>query len=153
MKVARLLLTEAFKIVMLTSAFQHTSSVIAKAKAETWQVTWSSHLNLTLNLCTLFFVLLLAFLSHLPPPKFPNCSSPSESVSVFAGYLRFHFSVSQSKALRSRARGYFSELCKPHAWRSLIHPFALTFFLLNFLRLPQISRPPPLAQITLPVPC
>ena len=43
-------------------------------------------------------------------PNFPNCSSPRESASVRAAYLRSHFSVSQTKALRSRARGYLSEL-------------------------------------------
>ena len=43
-------------------------------------------------------------------PNFPNCSSPRESASVYAAYLRCHFSVSQPKALRSRARGYLSEL-------------------------------------------
>ena len=43
-------------------------------------------------------------------PNFPNCSSPRESASVFADYLRSHFSVFQPKALRSRARGYLSEL-------------------------------------------
>ena len=44
-------------------------------------------------------------------PNFPNCSSPRISASVYAAYLRSHFSVSQPKALRSRARGYLSELC------------------------------------------
>ena len=43
-------------------------------------------------------------------PNFPNCSSPRESASVYAAYLQSHFSVSQPKALRSRARGYLSEL-------------------------------------------
>ena len=43
-------------------------------------------------------------------PYFPNCSSPRESASVYSAYLRFHFSVSKPKALRSRARGYLSEL-------------------------------------------
>ena len=43
-------------------------------------------------------------------PNFPNCSSPRKSASVYATYLRSHFSVSQPKALRSRARGYLSEL-------------------------------------------
>ena len=38
--------------------------------------------------------------------NFPNCSSPRESASVYAAYLRSHFSISQPKALRSRARGY-----------------------------------------------
>ena len=43
-------------------------------------------------------------------PNFPTCSSPCESASVFGDYLRFHFSVSQPKSLRSRARGHLSEL-------------------------------------------
>ena len=43
-------------------------------------------------------------------PDFPNCSSPTESALVYADYLGSHFSVSQPKALRSRARGYLSEL-------------------------------------------
>ena len=34
----------------------------------------------------------------------------SPILAVFADYLRAHFSISQPKALRSRARGYFSEL-------------------------------------------
>ena len=42
-------------------------------------------------------------------PNFHNCSSPMELVSVFANYLRSHFSVFQPKALRSRARGCFFE--------------------------------------------
>ena len=42
--------------------------------------------------------------------NFPNCSSPKGSASVFVDYLRFHFSVSQPKALRSSARGYLSKL-------------------------------------------
>ena len=45
-------------------------------------------------------------------PNFPNCSSPRKSASVSATYLRSHFSISQPKALRSRARGYLSELCQ-----------------------------------------
>ena len=46
-------------------------------------------------------------------PNFPNCSSPEESSSVHAAYLRSHFSVSQPKALRSRAKCYLSELHRP----------------------------------------
>ena len=45
-------------------------------------------------------------------PNFPNCSSPRESTLVYAAYLRSHFSVSQPKILRSRAKGYLSELCR-----------------------------------------
>ena len=43
-------------------------------------------------------------------PNFLN-SFPRELALVYAAYLRSHFSVSQPKALRSRARGYLSELC------------------------------------------
>ena len=44
------------------------------------------------------------------PSNFPNYSSPRKLASVFTDYLRSHFSVSQPKALSSRARGYLSEL-------------------------------------------
>ena len=40
--------------------------------------------------------------------NFPSCSSSKESSSVYADYLRSHFSVSQPKALRIRAKSYFS---------------------------------------------
>ena len=60
-------------------------------------------------------------------PNFPNCSSPRESASVYAAYLRSHFSVSQSKTLRSRARGYLSELsratCPVESHSSFCSPF------------------------------
>ena len=64
------------------------------------------HLSLTLNLYTL-----LRSIAGSPSSSSssPNCS-PRESASVYAAYLRSHFSVSQPKALRSRARGYLSEV-------------------------------------------
>ena len=78
------------------------------------------HLNLTLNLCTLFFALLLAL--------FPNCSSPRESASVYAAYLISHFSVSQLKAQRSKTKGYLSELrratCPVESHSSFCSPFS-----------------------------
>ena len=43
-------------------------------------------------------------------PNFLNCFSSRESASVYAAYLRSHFSVSQPEALCSRARGYLSEV-------------------------------------------
>ena len=101
--------------------------------------------SLTLNLCTLFFVLSL---THLLPSLI--CSSPRELASVFADYLRSHFSSSQPKALHSKARGYLSEPC---AMRSLTCLFAFSSLPLNFLRLPLISLCPlPLAQTKLPMP-
>ena len=65
-------------------------------------------------------------------PNFPNCSSPRKSASVYAAYLRSHFSVSQPKALRSRARGYLSELrratCPEVSHSSFCSPFSPTEF-------------------------
>ena len=68
-------------------------------------------------------------------PNFPNCSSPRESASVYVTYLKSHFSVSQPKALHSRARGYLSELrratcpeksqlsfCSPLSYGELLAP-------------------------------
>ena len=85
------------------SASRRASSVIAKAEAEAWQTTWSSLSPKSVD-------------SHLRSiagspslsssfPNIPNCSFPRESASVYAAYLKSHFSISQSKALRSRARG------------------------------------------------
>ena len=66
-------------------------------------------------------------------PNFPNCSSPNESASVYAAYLKSHFSVSQPKALRSRARGYLTELrratCSVESHSSFCSPFSPTEFL------------------------
>ena len=66
-------------------------------------------------------------------PNFPNCFSPRESASVYAAYLRSHFSVSQPKTLYSRARDYLSELCQatfPEESHSFFYsPFSPTEFL------------------------
>ena len=66
-------------------------------------------------------------------PNFPNCSSPRESASVYAAYLRSHFSVSQPKALGSRARGYLTELCQApcpvESHSSFCSPFSPAEFL------------------------
>ena len=63
-------------------------------------------------------------------PNFPNCSSPRELASVYAAYLRSHFSVSQPKARRSRAKGYLTELhratCPVKSHSSFCSPFSHT---------------------------
>ena len=73
------------------------------------------------------------YVHSLLPSSSPNCSSPSESASFYAAYLRSHFFVSQSKALRSRARGYLSELrrvtCPEKSHLSFCSPFSPTEFL------------------------
>ena len=66
-------------------------------------------------------------------PNFPNCSSPRESASVYAAYLRSHFFVSQPKALRSRTWGYLTELrratCSVESHSSFCSPFSPAEFL------------------------
>ena len=96
------------------SASQHASSVIAKAKAEAWQVTCSSLLPKSnpKSVYSLLRSVADPSSSSLSSSNFPNCSSHREWASVFANYLRSHFSVSQPKALHSRARGYLYELCQ-----------------------------------------
>ena len=89
-------------------ASRHASSVIAKAKAEAWQTTCSSLSPKSNPKSVHSFLCSIAgsSSSSSSSPNFPNCSSSRESASVYAAYLRSHFSVSQPKALRSRARGY-----------------------------------------------
>ena len=66
-------------------------------------------------------------------PNFPNYSSPRESASVYAAYMRSHFSISQPKALCSRTKSYLSELCRAtypvESHSSLCSPFSSTEFL------------------------
>ena len=66
-------------------------------------------------------------------PNFSNCSSSRESASVYAAYLRSHFSVFQPKALRSRARGYLIKLsratCPVESPSSFCSSFSPTEFL------------------------
>ena len=118
-----------------TSASRRASSVIAKAKVEAWQ---TSCFSLSPNSNPKSVHSLLHFIAGSPSsssssPNFPNCSSPKESASVYAAYLRSHFSVSQPKALHSRARGYLSELrratCPVESHSSFCSPFSTTEFL------------------------
>ena len=90
------------------STSRRTSSVIAKAEA--WQTTCSS-LSSKSNPKSVHSLLRSIAGSPSSSSSFPNCSSPRKSALVYAAYLRSHFSVSQTKALRSRAIGYLSELC------------------------------------------
>ena len=124
------------------SASRRALSVIAKAEA--WQTTCSS-LSPRSNPKSVHSLLRSITGS---PSSSPNCFSPTESALVYAAYLRSHFSVSQPKALRSRARGYLTELrratCSVESHSSSG----------NFLRLPPtLPHSLPLAQTKLPIPC
>ena len=114
------------------SASRRASSVITKAKAEAWQTTCSS-LSPKSNPKSVHPLLRSIAGSPSSSPNFPNCSSPRESASVYAAYLRSHFSVSQPKALRSRARGYLTELrratCPVESHSSFCSPFTPPEFL------------------------
>ena len=109
------------------TAFRRASSDIAKIKAEAWQTTCSS-LSPKSNPKSVHSLLRSIAGSPSSSPNFPNCSSPRESASVYAVYLRSHFSVSQSKALRNRARGYLSErrraMCLEESHSSFCSPFS-----------------------------
>ena len=117
------------------SASRRASSVIAKAKAEAWQTTCSS-LSPKSNPKIVYSLLRSIAGSSSSSsfyPNFPNCSSPRKSASVYAAYLRPDFSVSQPKTLRSRARGYLSELrqatCPEESHSSFCSPFSRAEFL------------------------
>ena len=115
------------------SASRRALSVIAKTEA--WQTAYSS-LSPRSNPKSVHSLLRsIAGSSSLSSssPNFPKCSSPRESASVYAAYLRSHFSVSQPKALRSKTRGYLSELrqatCPVESHSSFCSPFSPTEFL------------------------
>ena len=114
------------------SASRRASSVIAKAKAEEWQTTCSS-LSPRSNPKSVHSLLRSIAGSPFSSSSSPNCSSPRESASVYAAYLRSHFSVSQPKALRSRARGYLTKLrratCPVESHSSFCSPFSPAEFL------------------------
>ena len=114
------------------SASRHASSVIAKAEAEAWQTTCFS-LSPRSNPKSVHSLLRSIAGSSSSSPNFPNCSSPRESALIYAAYLRSHFSVSQPKALRSRARCYLTELrratCPEECHSSFCSPFSPAEFL------------------------
>ena len=94
------------------SASRRALPVITKAKAEVWQKTCSSLLP-TSNPKSVYSLLCSVSGSSFSSSSFlnfPSCSSPTESASLYADYLRSYFSVSQPKALRSTATGYLSKL-------------------------------------------
>ena len=128
-------LTEVMKIGAYIFASRRALSVIAKAKAEAWQTTCSSLLprSIPKSVHSLLRSIAGSPSSSSSSPNFPNCSSPRESASVYATYLQFHFFVSQPKTLRSRARGYFSELrrttCPVESHLSFCSPFSPAEFL------------------------
>ena len=138
-KDARLLLplTEVMKIARLTSLPLDApcQSSPRPRRRHGKRLALLFHLHLTLNLYTLLRSIAGSPSSSSSIPNFPNCYSPRESALVYAAYLRSHFSVSQPKALRSRARGYLSELrratCPEKSHSSFCSPFSPTELLVS----------------------
>ena len=117
-----------------------------QSKTEAWQATCSSFLPKSdpKSVNSLFRSVPGSFFSS---PNFPNCSSLRGSVSVFADHLRSHFSVTQPKTLRSRARDYLSDLRRATFPEESHSFFCSASDLLNFLLLPlTFPRPLPPAQ-------
>ena len=138
------------------SASRRASSVIAKAKTEAWLTTCSSlsPKSKPKSLHSLLRCIAGSPTSSSSSPSFPNCSSPRELASVYAAYLKSHFSVSQPNALRSRARGYLSELrqgTRPLKSRSsFCSPFSSADFLAAASNLTSSTAT---GQTKLPIPC
>ena len=121
------------------SVSRRASSVIAKAKAEAWQTTCSSlsPKSNSKSVHSLLRSIAGSSSSSFSSPNFPNCFFPKKSASVYAAYLRSHISVSQPKALRSRAETTSLSSAKARALWRLTRSFALPSLSLNFLRLPS----------------
>ena len=135
-KDARLLLplTEIMKIARLTSSLFDVLRLSSPRRRHGRRLALLFHLNLNpKSVHSLLRSIAGSPSSSSSSPNFPNCSSPRESTSVYAAYLRSHFSVSQPKALHSRARGYLSELrratCPVESHSSFCSPFTLAEFL------------------------
>ena len=102
-----------------------------------------SHLGLTLNLYSLLRAIAGSSSSSSSSPNFPNCSSPRELALVYAAYLRSHLSVSQRKALRSKARGYLTELRRatcPNESHSYLYFFLYLFIFILHSRESELYR-------------
>ena len=150
-------LTEVVKIVSLTSPLPDMPRLSSPRPrlGHGRRLALLSHLNLTLNLCTLYFVLSLALLLHLfsvltfPTVFLPECRLRSPPFTRDPRVL----SPSQRPSV-AKSEAIFPSSAEPRALRSLICPFALPSSLLNFLRLPQTSPGSlPLAQTKLTIPC
>ena len=149
-------LTEAMKIVRLTSTLPNMPrlSLPRPRLRHSRRLALLSHLNLILNLCTLSFVLSLAFLPHLSPLlTSPTVLLPGNRLrSSPITYDPTFLSPSQ-RPCKTELEASFLSSTEPRALRSLFRPFAPSSPPMNFLGMPQISPGTlPLAQTKLPIP-
>ena len=115
-----------------------------------------THLSLP-NMYVFSFIMVFALLPHLHPLLTSTALImyfSRESASVFADYLKSQFSVYQSKALRSRAKGYLSKLRRATCPResrscfcSLFSPDKISAAATNFFSFTATG------QTKFPIPC
>ena len=152
-----LLLTEVMKIARLTSPLLDVPrrSLPRPRLRHCRRPALLFHLNLILNLCTLFFALSLALLLRLPPLlTFLTVLLPGNRLRFMplTWGLTFPFLSQRPCAAEPEATSLSS--AELRALWSFTRPFALPSLPLNFLRLPPTSpHPLPLVQTKLPIPC
>ena len=113
------------------------------------------HLNLILNLCTLFFALSLALLPRLPPLlTFLTVLLPGNRLRFMPLTCDLTFPFLSQRPCVAEPEATSLSSAEPRALWSFTRPFALLSLPLNFLRLPPTSpHPLPLVQTKLPIPC
>ena len=150
-------LTEVMKIAKLTSLLLDAprQSSPRQRRRHGRRLAVLFHLNLTLNLCTLFFALSLAHLPRLPSlltsptVLFPGNRLRSMPLSCDP---TFPFLSQRPRIAEPEATSLSS--AEPRALWSLTGRFALLSLPLNFMQLPPTFPPPlPLAKTKLPIPC
>ena len=144
-------LIEVMKIVRLTSLLPDMPR-LSSPRPRLRHGCQLAHLSPISKPKSVYSLLRFATGSSSSSPNFLNCFSPKDLASVFADYLRSHFSFFHPKAQCNRVRGYLSE---PQALRSLIHKsFCSPFYPAKFLAdATNLSRSLLLAPTKLPVPC
>ena len=148
-------LTEVMKIARLTSPLLVMPRQSWPRLRHSIRLALPFHLNLTLNLCTLFFTLLLALLPRLPPLlTFPTVLLPRNRLWSMPLTSNVTFPFLSPRSCVAEPEATSLSFAKPRALWSPTRPFALLSLPLNFMRLPPTSSGPlPLAQTKLPIPC
>ena len=151
-KDARLLLplTEVMKIARFTSPLLDAPRQSSPRLRHGRRLALLFHLNLTLNLYTLFFALSLALLLL----TFVTVLLPGNRLHSMPLTCDPRFPFLSQRPCVAEPKATFLSSAKPQALRSLTRPFALLSLSLNFMRLaPTSPRPLPLAQTKLPIQC
>ena len=150
-------LTEVMKIARLTSPLLDAprQSSPRPRRRHGRRLALLFYLNLTLNLYTLFFALLLAHLPRVPLLlTFPTVLLQENRLRSTPPYEDPTFPFLSQRPCVAEPEATSLSSAEPRALWSLTRPFALLSLSLNFLRLPPtFPHPPPLAQTKLPIPC